>query len=295
MNDTKEQPLPLPQEEAAVIGQLAQAKQAAQPEQPAQPTAPSEAYSPDRILSLALDVAEKLLEKGAQIQRVEDSIVKICLAYGAQQVEPYAITSLIEATIRMPDGTHTTQLRRVYETTSDLKRLGELASLVDRIVEEKPPIEEAESVFEEIVRFRPANLWRDFIGMALGAGSFAVFFGGSLLDGLAAALIGIVLALLNRYLIGKVINAVARTAINSLVSGLLSVLVCRIGPGQNLDAVMMGTIMLFITGILLGNALRDLLCGDLMAGTHKVIQAFITAATIAAGYSLAFLIGGALL
>ncbi len=251
-------------------------------------------YAADRILSIALDIAEKMLEKGAQVQRVEDTIVKICLAYGADQVEPFAITSLVQATVRMPNGYHTTQLRRVYETNTDLTVLEKLVHLTDRVCKEKPSLDEVERTFQEIVAHRRNTLWMDFVGMPLGAGTLAGFFGGNLRDVLATAIIGLIVACLNLFLTRRVINPVARTAINSFLSGLLAVLLCKVGLGEHVELVMMGTIMLFITGILFGNALRDLLCGDLIAGMLKCLQAFIMAFAIAAGYSLAIFLGGLL-
>ena len=65
---------------------------------------------------------------------------------------------------------------------------------------------------------------------------------------------------------------------------------------HNDDMIMMGTIMLLVPGIAFGTAMRDLLCGDLIAGTLKTLQAILSALMIAFGYTLAvFLLGGATL
>lgn len=247
----------------------------------------SSLYESDRIVGLAMDFAEKLLEKGAQIQRVENTIVRICLAYGAKQVAPFAITSLVQASVLMQDGYHTTQIRRVYETTTDLGMLLSLARLVDRICKEHLPLDEAEALFSELVKERKPRSSLDMLGMALGAGGFAIAFGGDFADFFAAAFIGFVIFWFNFWLTKRIINTLARTFMDSFLSGLFAVLFCAAGIGHHLTAINAGTLMLFITGILFGNALRDLLCGDLVAGMLKLLQALLTAVAIAVGYSIA--------
>ena len=65
------------------------------------------------VLAIAMDVGAETLRVGGEIHRVEDTVTRICLAYGAEAVEVFAITSLITAEVRMPDGTYATHNRRV--------------------------------------------------------------------------------------------------------------------------------------------------------------------------------------
>ena len=64
------------------------------------------------------------------------------------------------------------------------------------------------------------------------------------------------------------------------------------GLGGNVDMVMIGTIMLLVPGVSFGYALRDLMFGDTLSGTLKIIQAVLLATMIALGYSLAILLAG---
>ena len=56
------------------------------------------------LLCLALDIGEGMLKNGAEVSRVEDTIERICKAYGAVHVEVFSIISYIHAALRMPDG-----------------------------------------------------------------------------------------------------------------------------------------------------------------------------------------------
>ena len=81
------------------------------------------------ILSIALDIGAEILRAGGEIHRVEDTVTRICNAYGAESVDVFAITSLITAEARMPDGSFATMNRRVPSTYNHLARLEALNAL----------------------------------------------------------------------------------------------------------------------------------------------------------------------
>ncbi len=241
------------------------------------------------ILEIALDVGAETLRVGGEIHRVEDTVTRICRAYGAEAVEVFAITSLITAEVRMPDGSYATRNRRVPTTYNHLARLEALNALSRTIC--KQPISNAEvkSRIEDIRRYRPVPEWLCYIGGMLSTGGFAIFFGGCLMDGLAAAVIAFFLTLFSRFRPLR-INGMVKSLISSFAAGILSVLCVSIGFGDNVDKIIIGTIMLEIPGLSFGNALRDLLCGDTLAGTMRLIQALLQTLMIALGYMAALVL-----
>ena len=73
---------------------------------------------------------------------MEGTVSHICRAYGAVAVDVFAITSLITAEVRMPDGSYATMNRRVPSTYNHLARLEALNALSRTIC--KSPISAAE-------------------------------------------------------------------------------------------------------------------------------------------------------
>ena len=67
------------------------------------------------------------------------------------------------------------------------------------------------------------------------------------------------------------------------------------GIGQHIDMVMIGSIMLLIPGISLMNALRDMMCGDIITGILRLAEALMMAVAIAAGFGIAIMMLGGLL
>lgn len=263
---------------------------------PDEPVSSSESAIPfdtDRMLCLTLDVGEHMLRCGGEIHRIEDTMERICRAYGAAHVEIFVITSLVMAAVRMPDGSYSSQIRRVYSSTKDLYRLEQFNAISRRICAEKPSFDEIERMIASAKTARPYPSFWVTVGSVIAAGAFALFFGGSWRDGIAAALIGLVLALLDRIEL-RAINQMAKTVLLSFVLGLLSFATVKIGLGQNIEFVAIGTIMLLIPGVETGNALRDLLCGDLLSGSLRILQAMLLAVMIAFGYAASVLVTGGL-
>ena len=244
---------------------------------------------PGVILDIALVLGVETLRAGGEINRVEETVTRVCLAYGAAAVEVFAITSLIIAEIRMPDGSYATRNRRVMTTYNHLARL-EAVNALSRVICQQPmPAEEVRQRLKAIREYRPIPEWLCYIGGMLSTGGFAVFFGGTLLDGLAAAVIALFLTLFARLRPVR-INSMVKSLISSFAAGVMSVLCVSIGFGDHVDKLIIGTLMLEIPGVSFGNGLRDLLCGDTLAGTMRLIQALLQTLMIALGYMAALVL-----
>ncbi len=245
------------------------------------------------ILAIALDVGAEILKCGGEIHRVEDTVTRICRAYGAEAVEVFAITSLITAEVRMPDGAFAARTRRVLSAYNHLSRLEACNALSRAICASPVSAAEVTRRLREIAAYRPVPEWLCYLGGMMATGGFAVFFGGSLLDGLSAAAIGLVIMLCTRLLPLR-INGMVKSLVSSFAAGALSVLCVAIGLGVHMDKIIIGTIMLEIPGLSFGTALRDLLCGDTLAGTMRFIQAILQTLMIAMGYMAALMLLGGL-
>lgn len=245
----------------------------------------------DNILRIALDIGEGLLKSGAEIRRVEITIEMICKAYGAVHVEVFSINCLIVGAVRMGDGSYSSQSRRIINIANHLLCLERYNALSRRICADTPDFDVVDAEIKKIKKKRNYPFYLTLIGHIIAAGGFAVFFGGSLRDFAAAAIIGVVVAFLGR-LHNDHLNDVTKTLLTSFAAGALSCLLVIIGIGESMDMVAIGSIMLLIPGLSLGNAMRDLLGGDTLAGTLKVVQACITAVVIAIGYAIAILLLG---
>ena len=245
----------------------------------------------DNLLRISLDIGEGLLKSGAEIHRVEVTIEKICHSYGAEHVEVFCINSLIVAAVRMPDGSYSSQSRRIFDISNHLSALEKYNSLSREICSTTPDFDVVDEKIRKIKKRRPFPFWVILIGHMLVAGSFAIFFGGSWRDAIAGGIISSVVALINRVKV-EYFTSITKTLVLSFISGILTCLSTIIGLGENMDMIAIGIIMLLIPGIAIGNAMRDLLSGDTLTGVLKTVHAFVEACMIAIGFALAIMILG---
>ncbi len=244
------------------------------------------------VLRIALDIGGAILKSGGEINRVEDTVSRICRAYGAKHIEIFAIPSVMIATIRLDNEDYSSQVRRIDNVSNDLYKLELYNSISRKICVNTPEISEVDKMISEAKEKKPYPWWLCLIGAIIAAGGFAVFFGGDILDGIVAGIIAVPIYFIDS-LPFKRVNRLAKTVMQSFLGGVLALFAVILGIGSHEGMIMIGTIMLLIPGLSFGTAFRDLLCGDFLAGTLKTVQCLLAALMIAAGYLLSmFLLGG---
>lgn len=239
------------------------------------------------LLCLALDVGEGMLKNGAEVSRVEDTIERICHAYGAVHVEVFTIISMINAAVRMPDGSYSSQLRRVKQTSINLDRLEGLNNLSRKICRETPSLDEFDEMLHELKSKHAYPKWVNLLSSAVAVSAFCLFFGGGFLEALITLFIGAGIYGINTYRSAR-LNSMAKTVIASFFAATVAGVSHLIFKDLNVDSIIIGAIMLLVPGMMFGTAMRDLLCGDLIAGTLKILQAIIQTLMIGFGYMLTF-------
>lgn len=245
-----------------------------------------------KLLQAILDIAEEMLVCGAEVSRVEDSIERMCGAYGCTRVNAFIITSNIQVTMEDPDGNIVTQIRRIIRSDVDFDKLDYLNDLSRYICADKPDVKKVREEFDRVMSRNNYPGWVVSLGAALVAGGFAVFFGGNLIDGVASALLGIAILAMIRFMKRYEKNQLAMMFVISFLSGLITIVMMHIGIGDHQDKIMIGGIMLLIPGIAMTNSIRDMLTGDIVTGMLRLVDSILRAAAIACGFALSLMITG---
>ncbi len=240
----------------------------------------------EKVLGLALDIGKSMVKCGAEMNRIEDTVVRICYAYGMKSTEVFSVISMITATVvDENDRTHT-QTRRIYSYSSNFEKLERLNSLSRKICAEKPDIDLARQQYE-VVAVRTKNVRPIYcFGYMLSAAAFTYFFGGTFLDSLAVLPIAVIIYLMNAFIKVSGASKLFFTMLTSAVTGALTLLFVNAGFGNNPDKIMIGAVMLSIPGLMLINSVREMLCGDLMSGMLRLLESVILALAIACGFAI---------
>ena len=241
---------------------------------------------PEQTLSAVLDAGELLLTAGAEVARVEDTMRRLARAYGFVRADVLTITASMVVTARTPENEVITQTRRILHRGTDMRCIEAVNELSRKVCVNPVPPEELHARLEAIRTAPDKPRCRLLLAYLITSGSFAVFFGGSWRDGIAAMLCSVIL-----YLIGCVCDRISlqplvSTMFSSAVLCAAAALTVKAGLGQDLDYIIIGNIMLLIPGIPFVNSMRDIFVGDTITGLLSAFEAVLRALAIAAGCAL---------
>lgn len=240
-----------------------------------------------KLLDLAMDIGEQMIMCGAEVHRVEDTLYRICKAFGAKRVDVFIITTSMVVTLHDNCDNPFTQTRRLTSSGTNFDKLAKLNALSRKICSrQNPNVDWIKTELEYIANSRSYPLFIEFIFYAVIAGAFTLFFNGTMMQALVSVFIGLVLRFVVLFSDKFLNNKLFAKLISSIILTSLAFLALKIKIVASVDEIIIGNIMLIIPGVGLTNSLRDLFTGDSMAGTLRLIEALITALAIALGYLL---------
>lgn len=240
------------------------------------------------LLDLATDLGYELAMCGAETFRVEESINRILTTYGVTS-EVFSIPNCLIVSIETPEGELMTRMRRIGYHGNDLDGVECFNAISRAICNRKPDLEEARSWLDgspKIRRSYPVSI--DLMGNALGAFGFALFFGGNGIDALMSAVCGLVIGVIGRFMGTMKTNPFFKTITSSFIMALLAYSMTGVGLVANVDAVIIGALMILVPGLLFTNAMRDIIYGDTNSGVNRIVQVLLIAMAIALGTAAAW-------
>lgn len=251
----------------------------------------------EQALRLATEAGHILLENGAEISRVEETMERIASAYGVEDESFFVLSNGIIAT-----GQHYARAEFIPIRGTQLSRVVELNQLsrdiAARPAEGSPKALAAMSLEEarhrlDAIRRQPGKPWWEVVlGIALGVSSFSILFGGSLVDAAATFACGLLLGTFMAFVSPRLSRLTSNVA-GGLVGGLLCIGAVALGFGHHLPNMVIGTIIALVPGVPFTNGMRDLANEDYIAGTTRLTDAFLAFLCIALGVALAFVAEGA--
>ncbi len=239
-----------------------------------------------KLLSLAIFAGQIMLKNGAEIYRVEDTVQRICYSKeNISQVDAFVTPTGIFISLEY-DKEVFTYLRRVRNLTTNLNTISEVNEFSRRFVQTDMSIEEAFKVLTIINQAKP---YPPVIKAAFGgvaAACFTLMFGGTIRDFVSCVMVSFIVILLLKKFSKFEVTFFLENFIGAFLASLLSYLTIKIGLGENLDMIIIGSIMYLVPGVSMTNAVRDTMSGDFLSGQSKGMEAIFSALAIAFGVGL---------
>ena len=243
---------------------------------------PADAARSRRIMDLVLAAGQLLLENGAEVFRVEQTMRFIANSFALQDFHVYVLTNGIFASAM--DG-QVAEVRNVPNHTVHLARVDAVNSLSRQIAAGLVTLEEAEVRLKAAGEIPSPSDWGQRMACSLGAFCFALLFGGRALDGVVAAVSGF---LLSSYLIWCDRHH-AHSIFRKMTGAALVSVCCLIGSGLlGADANMatIGTLMILTPGVAFTMGIRDFANSDYLSGSIRMMDALLVGGSIAGGAGL---------
>ena len=236
-------------------------------------------------LAVASEAGHILLENGAEISRVEETMERIASHYGVDSKSFFVLSN----------GIFTTSSFNKYANVefipfkgTQLDKVVAVNQLSRDIVSGKYSLAEARTQLRAIRTMPPHPRWEQVLASGLGSAGFSIVFGGGMLDCAASFVCGVLLWLFVLFVTAPHLSKIVGNIVGGFFVTGLCILFHRIGFGHSLPNMIIGAIIPLIPGVPFVNGVRDVANEDYIAGATRLLDAMLVFFCIAAGVALAF-------
>ena len=252
------------------------------------------------LVDTAVLAGEIMLRAGAETYRVEDTILRILKTSGFDRCDVFVVSTGIMVTLSDSTIDAISQVRRIGERQTDLGNIYYVNDISRKLCNGEIELETANQKLNDLSEVVRYPEWLVYICMIIAAPGFAILLGASFLECLLAMGNGLFIMISN--IMSKRIR-VNRFVSNMLVCAVMAIssscLVSLLHLNAEMELIIAGSIMPLLPGVALTNGIRDTLQGDYVSGAARLVEAFVTAASLAVGIGAGlafakFILGGIL-
>lgn len=225
-----------------------------------------------------------MMESGAETYRVEDTMLRMAKSQNMNDAQSYVTPTGIIFSLGK---TQPTSITSISTRITDLHRIVLVNNVSRKLTSQMITLEQA---YDELKKIEKTNYFLPIFIQALAASiassCFLILFKGIYSDMPAAFIAGGV-----GLLVVTVVHQMTRVKFFSeflaaLVVGVIAHTAVKYGFGTELDKIIIGSVMPLVPGLLITNAVRDLMAGHFIAGMAKGAEAFLTAFAIGSGIAI---------
>ena len=247
----------------------------------------------DYILDFCKELGKQMIVSGANIERVNHCIERVCHAYGLHDVTCANLSTRISISAKDEEKTYAHRQTDVPPQVINLERLKKLNNLSFEVVREMP---QEETLYDLLhaVKSNDFPWWFVMIGFVVAMAGLARIF--------CAGWQEILIVELNTLLLFGLSKLFSKVHINRIITNFISMFLCSlIAMGfhalgfVNFYIVCITNAFFLIPGIPMVNCARNLLCGNEMNGAIDLLKVLLEVCSIVAGIAAAYAILGSLM
>ena len=244
----------------------------------------------DRALELVMDGGQTLLANGGEVFRVQQTMEIMAASLGVQDFHVYVLTNGIFASAHLPGGESVSLVRHVPTVSIHLGRVEAVNELSRELAAGKLGVVEAEQKLAAARALPRVTPRREVLACIAGVAGFAYLFGGTLADVPVAAVAGLLEALVCLHFGRHSINRMFTDIVAAFCCTVWAIAVQAVVPAVSANAAIIGALMVLTPGVALTMGVRDILNGDYLSGSIRLLDALLIAGSIAGGVVLGWIV-----
>ena len=245
----------------------------------------------DYILDFCKELGKQMIASGANIERVNLSIEKICHAYGLHDVTCANLTTRISISAKDENKLYAHRQTNVPPQVFNLERLKKLNNLSYEVRNNTPDVTTLYDLLHA-VKSNDFPWWVMMIGYFIAMAGLARIFSAYPSELLIAEVNTAILFGLSKLFSKVHINKIITNFISMFLCSTIAMLFYRAGFVENFFIVIITNAFFLIPGIQMVNCARNLLCGNEMNGVIDLLKVFLEVCTIVAGVAAAYAVFG---
>lgn len=240
------------------------------------------------VIHLAQEAGRILLQNGAEIFRVEETIDRICNYFGIETVETFVLSNGIFITAEENEKVIYAKVKHIPLSGAHLGIVAEVNDLSREITAGRVSVKEASAKLKEIEKLPPTKNLYQILCAGMGSAAFSYLMQHNVWDCIFSFLIGSLLYVFviaaKKYKVSRIIINIVGGAIITLLAIFIVNLNLPIQVG--LHSMIIGSILPLVPGVGFTNAIRDIADSDFLSGTVRMIDALLVFVYIAIGVGM---------
>ena len=245
-----------------------------------------------QVMEAALWAGRLLLENGAEISRVEETIERICIYFGINSVHTFVLTNGIFISMGDEEDPVCMKVEHIPLRGTRLDKIVAVNQLSREIEEDCYTLSEVFGKLEKIQNLPESSVGTQILTCGCGSFFFCYVLGGTFTDGAAALISGILLYVYTIFVGRRYLSKITCSISGALLGTTVCIFFYQAGFGEHLNSIVIGTIMQMIPGVSAVNAIRDIADGDYISGAVRMMDALLVFFCVALGVAVAISVTG---
>lgn len=244
----------------------------------------------EELVDVALRSGEILLRSGAEIYRVEDTIIKILETEG-YSCDCFVLLSAIFVSVRIEGKTNLTIIKRVKSNAVNLGKI-ELINSFSRMMQHKRI--DYTYATESLDNIDRTDCYKFNIKLIAAAGTafvYTLLFKGTFKEAAASIIVGTTAYIIKVLLSRTGFFSFIEYFIAGIVIGFTSLSAVSIFSEMNAYKLIIGGSMFLLPGMAITNSIKDTLHGDTLSSMYRLAEAVLVITAVVIGISIVFSVG----